>query len=346
MSGHMNPQPQPVNGPRSAGPQNAGPQVAVVEDVWGEPFDALGTRLRIRREPTAWAEPRLLHEAAAGAAALVVRNRTRVTRELLAALPRLQVVARAGAGLDNIDLAAADECGVVVVAARGANATSVAEYSLGAALALARRTVPLDLLTRAGSWKRRPGRELSGGTWGLLGLGATGRATARAARALDMAVVAHDPYVRPDDPLVAGYGIRLAGPEETAAAADVLSVHLPATPHTRGMVGARLLSLMRPGALLVSVGRGGTVDEEALADALAGGRLGGAALDVRTAEPPCRGRLEDLDNVLLTPHVAGITEQSQRRIAGMLAEDIDRVLSGRAAAHAVGAVDRGRGTPV
>ncbi|AXK37024.1 phosphoglycerate dehydrogenase [Streptomyces armeniacus] len=321
------------------------PDVAVVEDVWGEPFDALGTRLRVRREPGAWSDPRQLYEAAAGARALVVRNRTRVTGELLAALPRLALVARAGVGLDNIDVAAADARGVVVVAALGANATSVAEYTLGAALALARRTVPLDRRTRAGGWERDPVRELSGGTWGLLGLGATGLAVARAARALDMRVVAYDPYVRDDDPRLAEYGVRLAALDDTAAAADVLSVHLPATPATRGMVGARLLSLLPPGALLVSAGRGAAVDEEALADALAGGRLGGAALDVRAVEPPSRGRLEDLDNVLLTPHVAGITEQSQRRIARILAEDIERVLTGGAAAHAVGAVDRGREPP-
>lgn len=308
--------------------------IAVVEDVWGEQFEALGNQLRILREPSAWSKPDRLIELLTGVRALVVRNRTQVTRDLLSRLPSLRVVARAGVGLDNIDLAAAEELGVVVVAARGANAASVAEYTIGAVLALARRLVELDHSTRAGEWSRTPGRELTGGTWGLLGLGATGRRVAALATALGMDVVAHDPYLEGPAP----DGVRTSSLIDAVEAADVLSVHVPVTPQTRAMVGTELLAHLKPGALLVNVARGEILDEQALIGALESGHLGGAALDVRTVEPPRTGRLEQLDNVLLTPHVAGITAQSQHRIAGMLASDIARVLEGNAAEYAIGAV--------
>lgn len=330
--------PEPLTEARDADPAPPRPaDVVVVEDVWGEPFDHLAGRLLINRAPRAWQAPGRLQELLRGARAMVVRNRTQVTAELLERLPELQVVARAGVGLDNIDLDAADELGVVVVAALGANAESVAEHAVGAAIAVARRMAPLDRLARDGHWDRRPGRELASSIWGVLGLGATGRATAALARALRMPVVAHDPYVE-----TAPAGVRLASLRETVSAADVLSVHLPSTPETRGLFDAELLSRMRPGAILVNVGRGDVMDEDALADAVESGQLAGAALDVRAEEPPTLGRLERLDNVLLTPHVAGITTQSQHRIAAVLADDIARVLSGEPARHAAGAAQRGR----
>lgn len=314
--------------------------IVVVEDVWGEPLEKLGGELAVDRRSDAWQSPDLLSQVLAGAGAVVVRNRTQVTRKLLSACPDLRIVARAGVGLDNIDIPAADSHGVVVVAALGANAVSVAEHSLGLALALSRQVLPLDRVTRSGQWERRPGRELAGRTWGLLGAGATGRACARLARALEMDVLAYDPYLSREHPEVAELGMRLVTLEELASGADVVSCHLPATPETIGLVGAEFLAAMRPEALLISVGRGEVVDEDALADALTAGRLGGAGLDVRAVEPPLPGRLEGLDNVLLTPHVAGITAESQRRIVGILAEEIRTVLSGGDARYAVGSVTR------
>ena len=151
-----------------------------------------------------------------------------------------------------------------------------------------------------------------------------------------MTVIAHDPHLSPAHPELAELGIRLVGLEEVAAGSDVLSCHLPSTEATRGLIDAAFLARMRPDALLISVGRGDVVDEEALADALEGGRLGGAGLDVRAAEPPSPGRLERLDSVVLTPHVAGITAESQRRILEVLAGDIRAVCGGGEARHAVG----------
>jgi len=312
-----------------------GCDVAVVEEVWGEAFEQLAADLSVRRTPDAWQDQARLAEAVGNARALVVRNKTQVTAELLQGAPRLQVVARAGVGLDNLDLAAADNAGVVVVAALGANAVSVAEHTLALALAVARRIVSLDAATRNGGWDRGPGTELAGGTWGLLSAGATARATGRLAKALGMTVLAHDPYVDPAHPELVELGVRLTGLEELVGRSDVLSVHLPATPDTRGLISADLLARTKPHLILINCGRGEVVDEEALADALESGRIAGAGLDVRAVEPPVPGRLEALPSVVLTPHIAGITGAAQRRIAEVLCADIRAVLGGTEARHAV-----------
>jgi len=273
---------------------------------------------------------------------VVVRNRTKITADLLEACPDLRVVARAGVGVDNIDVLAANDCGVVVIAPLGANAVSVAEHTLALALALARNVLPLDRGTRRGDWDRSPGRQISGRTWCLLGAGATGRACARTARALGMEVLAHDPFLSPDHPEVVELGIRMVDLEELAAAADILSCHLPATPETTRLVDSAFLARMRPDALFINVGRGEVIDEDALADALINGRLGGAGLDVRALEPPVLGRLETLDNVILTPHVAGITLESQDRIVDILVSEITVLLMGGIARYAVGQLNRVR----
>ena len=316
--------------------------VAVVEDVWGEAFERLSGDLEVVFNPKAWESSEELLALAHEARALVVRNRTQVDRTLLEACPGLLIVGRAGVGLDNIDLASADELGVAVVAPRGANATSVAEHAIALALVLARHVVELDRACRDGGWQRVPGRELSGGTWGVLGAGATARATARAVKALGMQVVAYDPYVNPDHPEMVEIGLPLASLDEVVSTADILSCHLPATEATRNLVGARLLAQTKPTALFINLGRGEVVDEDALADAVEEGRLAGAGLDVRAEEPPTPGRLERLSSVVLTPHVAGITEQSQARILQVLADDIRSVLAGGEARNAVGAVRAGR----
>lgn len=309
--------------------------VAIVEDVWGAAFEQLSTRRTLKRDPEAYADGQRLRQLAAEARALVVRNKTEVTRALMAASPHLEVVARAGVGLDNIDVAAADELGVVVVAGLGANAVSVAEHALALALAVARHVPVLDANVRAGQWERKPGLELAGRTWGLLSAGATARATGRLAAALGMRVLAYDPYLAPDHPELSAAGIILTSLETVVSAADVLSVHLPTTNETRGLIDGALIAQMKPGAILVNVGRGEVLDENALVTALESGHLAGAGLDVRSSEPPLVGRLEQLLNVVLTPHVAGITRESQARIAEILVHDIEEILAGEPARHAV-----------
>lgn len=314
----------------------AAADVVLFEGVWAPPFARLQERYALTRSDAAPQDSEAFAAAVGSARAVVVRNRTRVTGEALAAAAGLEVVGRMGVGLDNVDVGAADARGVVVVASRGANAGSVAEHAVGAALALAKGLVDHDRAVRAGTWARRPGRDLAGRTWGVVGGGATARATARLAAALGMPVVGYDPYV--PAPVLRDAGIE---PVPTLAAlasrSDVVSVHLPATPETAGVIDAAFLRRLPRGALLVNVARGEVVDEAALAAALAG-HLGGAALDVRATEPPPPGGLEQLPNVLSTPHVAGLTVESQERIATILTDDLTAVLEGGTAAHAAGAV--------
>ncbi|NJD27739.1 MAG: phosphoglycerate dehydrogenase [Chloroflexi bacterium] len=303
--------------------------ILVAEDVRGPALDALAPRFRIERDEDLWMDPGALRRRLQGVRALVVRNRTQVDRLLLESGPDLVVVARAGAGLDNVDVAAADELGIVVVAAVGGeNARSVAELALGLAIALARRIVDLDRDVRHGGWDRSPGLELAGRAWGLVGLGRTGLATGELARGIGMDVVGYDPFVRAGDPRLDAAGIRRLGLNELRRAADVLSIHVALDTSTRNLVDEGFITGMRKGALLINVSRGETLDEEAVAAAIRRGHLGGAALDVRTTEPSGVGVFAGLDRVILTPHVGGLTEAAQERVTSALAEELDRVLRG------------------
>lgn len=322
-----------MNGAETVGP------VAVVENVWGAAFDELARTHAIRWEPDAWVDEDLLRHTLSGARAVVVRNKTRITAELLGAAPELRVVARAGTGLDNIDLAAADSAGVVVSAARGVNAISVAEHTLALALAVLREIPVHDREVRNGEWDRRAGRELTGKTWGLLGFGVTGMAVARVLSGFGVRVLAYDPYVDPAADDVREAGVTVTDWVEVIGSADVLSVHLPATGETRHVLGDEAFGAMRPGTVLVSAGRGEVIDESALAAALESGAVAGVGLDVRETEPPGRSVLDEHPAVIYTPHVAGLTMESQERIVSVLAADVEAVLAGRPARNAAGKYD-------
>ncbi|GAB3056574.1 hypothetical protein GCM10027053_17400 [Intrasporangium mesophilum] len=313
------------------------PKLVVFEGVWGSAFEDLSGVAEVVRLPSEMDVADVPAELIDAARGIVVRNRTQVTARVLDTARSLGVVARAGVGLDNIDVGAADERGVVVVAPLGANAVSVGEHAVGLAIAVARDLVAQDQQTRAGKWVRTPGHELAGGTWGMLGAGATAKAAARIAGALGMTLIAHDPHVDAADPDLAALGIRLVDLAELRAASDVLSCHLPATDETIGLVDAAFLADLKPTAIFVNVGRGEVVDEPALADALEAGSIRGAALDVRAEEPPQPGRLEGLPNLVLTPHIAGITVESQRAIMERLAADLGKVLTGGVSDLAAGA---------
>jgi (S)-sulfolactate dehydrogenase len=268
-----------------------------------------------------------MHAEAARADALIVRNRTQVRGELLAALVRCRVVGRLGVGLDNIDVPACEARGIRVVAAVGANALSVAEYVVGTAMLLLRGAYLSTAEVAAGAWPRTAlsqGRELHGKTLGLVGFGSIGQATAKLGRALGMQVVACDAALAPDAPAYAAAGVKPLDLDGVVAVADVVSLHVPLLDTTRGLFGAARLAALKPGAVLVNTSRGGVVDEVALAQALRAGRLGGAALDVFDAEPlPAAAHFRDCPNLVLTPHVAGVTRESNERVSHLIA---DRVL--------------------
>ena len=306
--------------------------ILISEDVWGTPFQKLEGSFPITRNDDLWSNPEELKASLKEATALVVRNRTKVTAEIIAAAPKLKVIARAGVGLDNIDIKAADAAGVVVVAGLGANAVSVGELTLGLALALLRNVPGHDVATRDGGWVRTPGRELSGLTWGLLGCGATGLATAKLLQGFCCSVIGYDPYAKNLS------GIELTTFEDVLQRSDVVSIHMPSTAETNGSINAASLALMKPDAIIVNVGRGEVINEADLMAALKAKTIAGAALDVRTQEPPIKGEMEEISNLILTPHVAGITKESQLRINQILTSNIELVLNSKPATHAVGAL--------
>jgi D-3-phosphoglycerate dehydrogenase/(S)-sulfolactate dehydrogenase len=306
--------------------------ILISEDVWGTPFQKLEGSFPITRNDDLWSNPEELKASLKDVTALVVRNRTKVTAEIIAAAPKLKVIARAGVGLDNIDIKAADAAGVVVVAGLGANAVSVGELTLGLALALLRNVPGHDVATRDGGWVRTPGRELSGLTWGLLGCGATGLATAKLLQGFGCSVIGYDPYAKNLS------NIELTTFEDVLKRSDVVSIHMPSTAETNGSINATSLALMKSDAIIVNVGRGEVINEADLMAALKAKTIAGAALDVRTQEPPIKGEMESIPNLILTPHVAGITKESQLRINQILTSNIELVLNSKPATHAVGAL--------
>lgn len=274
--------------------------------------------------------PGLVDDGAALAAALaqahgwIVRNRTQVRGALLAAAPHVRAIGRLGVGLDNIDVEACAARGIRVIPATGANAESVAEYVIAAALVLLRGAYFSTGEVAAGAWPRGPlgeGREASGKTLGVVGFGAIGRLVARKAAALGLRTAGYDPQLAPDDPAWRETGTAPHTLDELLAACDVVSLHVPLVPATRHLIDARRLAQMRPDAVLVNTARGGVVDEAALAAALRAGKLGGAALDVFEREPLAAGSpLAGVPRLILTPHVAGVTREANARVSGLIAE--------------------------
>jgi (S)-sulfolactate dehydrogenase len=275
--------------------------------------------------------PRLLREAA-GCDALVVRNRTQVRGELLAALQRCRVVGRLGVGLDNIDVAACAARALPVIPATGANALSVAEYVIGTAMLLLRGTYQSSSAVASGAWPRAAlsnGREIAGKTLGLIGFGSIGQLTARLAQALGMTVIAFDAMLDSDHPAYLNAGVRGTGLEEVMTTSDVLSLHVPLVDSTRGLLDAARIGAMKKGAVLVNTARGGIVDELALAAALRSGHLGGAAIDVFGSEPlPASPHFDGCPNLVLTPHIAGVTAEANERVSFLIAEKLLQTLEG------------------
>jgi D-3-phosphoglycerate dehydrogenase len=269
--------------------------------------------------------------------ALLVRSQVKVDAEAFAAGRALMVVGRAGVGVDNIDLEAATRAGVVVVNAPTANTIAAAEQTLGLIYALARHIPAADASVRHGEWRRAAfmGSELRGRTLGIVGLGRIGMAIAERAQAMEMELIGHDPYL--SEEAAAARGVRLLPLDELLSKADVVTLHVPLSHATRGLIGAAELARMKPGALLVNVSRGGVVDEAALAEALIDGRIGGAAIDVFEHEPPTDSPLLAAPNTVLTPHLGASTEEAQSKVAVEVVGQVLDVLAGRSARHAVNA---------
>ena len=269
--------------------------------------------------------------------ALVVRSQTVVTGDLIRASERLRIVARAGVGVDNIDVAAATEQGVVVVNAPMGNAVSTAELTVVLLLALARHIPAADASLRQGGWDRKAflGVEVRGKTVGLVGLGQVGSAVARRLRAMEMQVLAVDPYV-PDE-RARMVGVELVELDDLLRRADFVSLHTVLTDETRRLIGRDQIALMKPEARIINTARGGLIDEEALLEALEAGKLAGAALDVFEQEPPSAKALLEHPRVVVTPHLGASTLEAQEQVALDVAREIRLVLDGHPATAAVNA---------
>ncbi|WP_455384653.1 hydroxyacid dehydrogenase [Acidihalobacter prosperus] len=292
--------------------------------------DGLRARFDVLYEPALVNDPERLARELRGARALIVRNRTQVNEALLESADSLCVVGRLGVGLDNIDQTLCAARNIQVVPATGANNTSVAEYVIAAMLVLVRGAFGASDSMLAGEWPRSRliGGEISGRTLGLVGFGGIAREVASRARAMGLEVHAFDPALAEDAPFWKALQVApVDSLDQLLAGSDVVSLHVPLTPRTRHLVDAEKIALMRPGAVLINTARGGVIDDAALARALRDGRIAGAALDVFETEPmPADSVYRDTPNLVLTPHIAGVTRESNARVSAMIARVVGRIL--------------------
>jgi D-3-phosphoglycerate dehydrogenase / 2-oxoglutarate reductase len=306
------------------------PDVLITENIIGAAMDELRGRFDCVFAPDLWQEPDRLRSMIPEFRALIARNQTRITRELIEAGARLEVIGRAGVGMDNVDLAAANERGIVVAYTPEQNSNSVAELALGFMLALARMIPASDRDTRKGGWSRQRfmGVEILGKTLGVIGFGRIGSCTAAKARALGMEVIAYDPYVDPEGLKAQQLRVRLTDFAEVLQRSDFITLHVPETAETLRMFSYEQFQQMKPSAFFINTARGGVVDEDGLLRALREKRIAGAALDVRQQEPALPSPLAEMENVIVMPHVGANTHESQRRVVTAICRDIAVVLNG------------------
>jgi D-3-phosphoglycerate dehydrogenase len=302
------------------------PVVLIAEKLAPSVVEELGDDVEIRHVDGT-DQPALL-TAVAEADALLVRSATKVDAEVLKAGPKLKVVARAGVGLDNVEVPVATERGVMVVNAPTSNIVSAAEHAIALLMAVARNIAAADASLRAGEWKRSSytGVELNGKTVGIVGLGKIGQLVAQRLSSFGTKLIAYDPYISAGR--AAQLGIELVSLDELMTRADAVSIHLPKTAETLGLIGTEQLKKAKKGMLIVNAARGGLIDEDALADALASGHLGGAGIDVYKTEPTTSSPLFQLPNVVATPHLGASTVEAQDRAGTDVARSVRLALRG------------------
>lgn len=296
------------------------PKVVVAESIADVAIETLATWCDV--EVAIGADRAELIAALGNAVALLVRSATKVDAEMIAAAPMLEVIGRAGVGLDNIDVEAAEARGIVVVNAPDASTISAAEHTMALLLAQARRIPEADASLRAGRWERKElsGVELYGKTLGIVGLGRIGAQVAKRAAAFGMRIIAFDPIVGADQ--AEALGAQLASLDDVLAEADFLTIHAPRSAETEGLIDAEALARMKPTARLVNVARGGIVDEVALAAAIANGTIAGAALDVFAVEPTTESPLFEFPQVVVTPHLGASTHEAQHRAGASVVDAV------------------------
>jgi D-3-phosphoglycerate dehydrogenase len=318
---------------RGTAPVPPKPVVLIAEELSPATVDALGPDFEIRQ--CNGADRAELLSAIADVDAILVRSATKVDAEAIAAGRRLKVVARAGVGLDNVDVSAATKAGVMVVNAPTSNIVTAAELACGLLIATARNIAPANAALRGGEWKRSKytGVELSEKTLGVIGLGRIGVLVAQRMSAFGMKIVAYDPYVQPAR--AAQMGVKLLPLDDLLRVSDFITIHLPKTPETIGLIGDEALRKVKPTVRIVNAARGGIVDEEALASALKEGRVAGAGLDVFAKEPCTDSPLFQFENVVATPHLGASTDEAQEKAGVAVARSVRLALAGELVPDAV-----------
>ena len=306
--------------------------ILISEFITSQALETLRSKHAVIYESELYMDRTALIAAMQNIDALIVRNLTQVNQEILLAAPNLKVVGRLGVGLENIDLPACTKGNVKVIPATGANAESVAEYVVGAAVALTRGFIPATMATVKGEWPRprfSGYHEFLGQTLGIIGFGSIGRVVAKKAHAFGLQCVAYDPMLPGDSIVLDGFSVPLLKLNEVLSKSDAVSLHLPYSPETKNLFNAATLDQMREGACLINTARGGIVDELALAERLRSGRVGGAAIDVFSVEPAKDlSHFIGIENLILTPHIAGVTHESNERVSQMIADEVNQYLRG------------------
>jgi len=304
--------------------------ILISEFITSQALETLRSKHAVVYEPELYKDRPALIAAMQNVDALIVRNLTQVNEEILAGAPNLKVVGRLGVGLENIELPGCAKRNIKVIPATGANAESVAEYVVGAAVALTRGFIPATISTLRGDWPRprfSAYHEFLGKTVGIVGFGSIGRVVAKKVHAFGLKSIAYDPMLSGDLVEINGISVPLLSLNELLGKSDAVTLHLPFLPETKNLFNASKLDQMKQGAYLINTARGGIVDETALVERLRSGRLGGAAMDVFENEPAKDlSHFAGIENLILTPHVAGVTHESNERVSQMIADEVNRFL--------------------
>ena len=304
--------------------------ILISEFITSQALETLRSKHSVIYEPDLYKDRRALIAAMQNIDGLIVRNLTQVNEEILLTAPNLRVVGRLGVGLENIELPACAKRNIKVIPATGANAESVAEYVVGAAVALTRGFIPATMATLKGEWPRprfSGYHEFLGQTLGIVGFGSIGRVVAKKAHAFGLHCVAYDPMLSEDSIALDGFSVPLLQLNELLSKSNAVSLHLPYLPETKNLFNPTTLDQMKEGACLINTARGGIVDELALAERLRSGRIGGAAIDVFSTEPAKDlSHFTGIENLILTPHIAGVTQESNERVSQMIADEVNRYL--------------------
>jgi len=304
--------------------------IFISEFISSQALETLKARHTVIYEPEAYQNPDKMAENLVSADAWIVRNLTKVNDALINSAKQLKVVGRLGVGLENIDLPACSKKNITVIPATGANALSVAEYVLGTSMALMRSYASATHETLAGTWPRptySKCHEIAGKTIGIVGFGSIGRVVAEKALALGLRCIAHDPLIKDSSISISGVSVPMQSIQDVLKNSQIISLHLPLLPETKGLFDGAMLDQMQKGAYLINTARGGIVDERALVERLKSGQLGGAALDVFNNEPAKDlSHFMGVPNLILTPHIAGVTEESNQRVSNMIAREINLFL--------------------